>query len=158
MTCYNAINEQTLFLKLATCVEASLRDCGEICEFQIAPGGTPAVDSCGCDGGCDGHGWITITAGSPYQTFGNDTRTENCDSMLQVDVEAGVLRCYPVGEDSPDPQILADLSMLLIQDMMALRKGLLCCPDTDVILNEYRPVPPAGGCVGGVWRAVLSLS
>lgn len=158
MTCYNASNEQGILLNLAACVEGSLRDCGDLCSFQIAPGGTPAVDSCGCDNGCEGHGWLTIIGGSAYQTFGSEVQTDTCDSMLQVDVEAGLLRCYPVGEDTPDEALLTGLSLTLLQDMMALRQGLLCCSETDVLLTGYRTIPPAGGCVGGVWRGILSLS
>lgn len=145
-------------MALAICVEGALRDCGDLCSFQIAPGGAPVVDSCGCDEGCEGHGWLTVLSGSPYTTFGSEVRADNCASMMQVDVEAGLLRCYPVEEDATDPATLTELSLALVADMMALRMGLLCCPDVDVILSGYRALPPSGGCVGGVWRAVLSLS
>ena len=156
MPCADSTYQQGLLLSLAACVEAEMRACLDLCSFEISPGGTPAFDSCGCDG-CEGRGWITVTGASTYSTLGQDVPSGRCDMPLQLNLDAGLLRCYPVSEDQPDPADLTDLSLLLLNDMMAVRRGLLCCTDLDVITIGYRPIPPTGGCVGGVWSAVLSL-
>jgi len=148
-------------VELARCVceKVSAQGCGSLCWCGIYPGGLPAWDYCGeCDGGSCGMAYVTVVAIEPYTTFGVGNPLAACASMLQAVVQIGVIRCLPVVEDGlPSEEDLADVSIGLVADALAIREAVLCCTPSDTVLRSYTALPAQGGCVGGQWEIVLDL-
>src|SRR5690606_32812433 len=74
------------------------------------------------------------------------------DGLVDITVEAGVYRCWPVPQTGPLSQQEEETAALgMLRDAMALRKALQCCP---TLANEQwelvreEPTGPQGGCIG----------
>jgi len=133
-----------------------------LCWCGVVPGGTPAYDYCNpCSGDACGMGFVTLGNVTGYRTFGQPQpmMSGQCDSMLQSEAQVGIMRCYPLQEDGSPPSMeeSADVALLLMQDMLLMRKAIMCCYKQDVILGQYTQIGPDGGCVGGAWQVVLDL-
>lgn len=164
MTCidFQAPLSAAHLIELAECLCGQVAKlCGDdLCWCGLYPGGQPSWDYCGgCEGDKCGMGYVTVVQVSPYTTLGvADVTVTKCDRPLQALVEVGVLRCVPVEESGlPDPEVMADISLLLMADMEAIRNTVACCFTGDSVLQGYEALPVQGGCVGGRWRAVIGL-
>jgi len=51
---------------------------------------------------------------------------------------------------------MTDVTIKQALDARALYLALQCC-GLDLAVESYRPVGPAGGCVGGFWTAYFPL-
>jgi hypothetical protein len=147
--------------------EAGMRD--SLCALSIYPGvGVPfdyAVDpdSDGCTGGM---GWIRMFSAFPSSTYPapENTLRGSCTAPAAFMVEIGLVRPAGVltedleGVTVPSPEEEFDLSMALIDDMMAMREAVLRTKATytDIILGAWSPTGPDGGAVGGTWTITLS--
>lgn len=147
-------------LSVCLCTEIETVQGYPLCWCGVYPGGVPSYDYCGgCDGGRCGMGFVTVDGGGLYTSFGQNAgyRPSSCSSGLQVSVQIGVLRCMPFTNDGslPEPNDMTETAVLLLDDMQAMRRAATCCFGGDLILLDYQPIPAQGGCVGGLWRAVL---
>lgn len=162
-SCLNIPPQAGPLVELAECLCSTIaEDCGlSLCWCGIYPGGVPAWDYCGgCSGGTCGMGYVSMDGASLYTSFGSPAfGMMNCASLTQASVTIGVLRCMPLEEDGspPDVETMADVAMLLMADMMAIRRAATCCFKGDLILGGYEPLGVSGGCTGGQWRATVAL-
>lgn len=152
--------ERLVELSMCLC-DAVKSSCGsELCWCGVYPGGIPAWDYCGsCSDRC-GMGFVTVAGASLYTTFGQpDQSVAPCDRPLQAEVLLGVLRCVPLEEDGSavPASAMTDVALMLMADLDAIRRAVVCCFKGDAVLLGYEPLPEAGGCVGGQWRAVIGL-
>lgn len=77
---------------------------------------------------------------------------------LGVDIEIGILRSIPAPEEGLDEKAAADAAMSQYDDMLAIRKAIVCCAElerADFILNQYQPFGPLGIVVGGAFTVMV---
>jgi hypothetical protein len=71
-----------------------------------------------------------------------------------------VLRCISIEEDGGvmDPADMLAAVNQQIEDMMAMRRALLCCDAIESsVMGLYTPVGPDGGLVGGTWLVSIGM-
>jgi hypothetical protein len=100
------------------------------------------------------------TARFPQQSFD----VANCDNRSwAVELEMGVYRCLATLDDEGNPpscqQIEHDAAVIL-SDAAAMRQAAVCCfrpgdGGRDVVVGEWAPVGPSGGCGGGVMSVTV---
>lgn len=144
--------------KIAVIVEA-VADC--LCQ-QVITDGLPGLCSCGVVpgtiavadsiGDCDdcGMAWVrldqmypAVTVGTPFVDPGN------CQAALAIDIEVGIVRCYPADPDMADQLAAAELQ---IADAETMYRAVRCCPALpmrDTVVAPYAPTGPDGGTIGG---------
>jgi hypothetical protein len=151
-------------LLLADCLCERLADTpgGSPCWCGILPGASPAWDYCGgeCNDGACGMGYVRLDLTNPSESFPTATLDYNCTKPLAHRVEIGVLRCMPILDDGevPDPTVLAEVALVQWHDMWAAYRALTCCGAfTDVVVEQYLPLGPEGGCVGGAWYGWIGV-
>lgn len=148
--------------ELTECLCATMEEAGSgLCWCGLYPGGSVPFDFCGsCDGDSCGMGFVTVTGGSKYTSFGEpDASWAKCASAVQVTGRIGVLRCFPLEVDGslPSLDVLESLSLRLAADMLLMKKAALCCFGGDIMLEGYDAISAQGGCVGGQWQFTLDL-
>ena len=109
----------------------------------VSPGDVETWDDC-----CDGMVWLRVDS---LVATGN--RGDCGPAFTDLTLELGVLRCETGSSDSGEPptseQINADTSQVY-DDMDAVRY-VLGCEVTGAKLDQWVPVGPQGGCIGGKW-------
>jgi len=158
------IPRQTASLvELVDCVCATVdTDTGlPLCWCGLYPGGVPAWEYCGeCNSGRCGMGYVTMTGSYLTAGLGIPLLDAQCGSYTSLILKVGVLRCLPTGDEQgapPPPDDMADVSMILFADMLAMKKAILCCYPGDTLLRTYEALPASGGCVGGEWTLEIEL-
>lgn len=155
-----SLNDQLEALAECLCAEVggdSLCFCGVVI-------GDKVYDFMGVGGDCEddecGQAWIRVTNSYMASTLGEqDTDSRNCGLELNVELEIGVLRCFPIpaaGEAVEAAHMLA-ASRKQNEDMLAMRRAVVCCEaidSNDFILGVYTPQID-GNLYGGTWTAVL---
>lgn len=144
---------------LANCLCAELIRSGlpPLC-FCGVIAGDPAFDVTEDD---RGFAWVRVVSVAPTTTFPQpDLSVRNCAAYLMVQVEVGVMRCFPgaLTGDMPTVAEQWEASRLQMADMAAMHRAILCCSKkgSQVVLGAYSPLGPDGGWVGGVWQVYLS--
>lgn len=155
-----------LALSLASCLCQELRDAGgpEPCFCGVLAGEQVAWDYCQpCEGDMCGMAWVRIASIVPLSaTTSNDGTIllNRCAPALAAIFEIGVLRCAPtVGPEGQLPDMAEQLAAAHLQasDMAAAGRAAACC-FTDgrmVAVNQWTPLGPDGGCVGGSWTVTV---
>lgn len=139
---------------LSTCLCAQFEiDCGKaLCFCGVVPGGEVALEYMGDCGEECGMAWVQVTGTYPASGVGIPNITpSNCWLGLGVDVQVGVARCMPVGDERGGPPTLAQLQEAAeqqAQDMETVRKAVLCCQTEDLIVGRMTPFGPDGGVYG----------
>ena len=134
-----------------------------LCWCGFVPGGTPAYDGCNpCSSDACGMGFVTLNnagIGAALNNPGGARGAGNCHDPLQAQLTAGVLRCWPLEEDGsgPSTETAAEIGLLLLSDMQAIRQAVACCYGDGTYLNGYTPIGPDGGCIGGAWTFAMDL-
>lgn len=140
---------------MAACLCAEVNADNSLCFCGIIVGDAPYDVSGECGGKC-GQAWVRLVGAYPQASLGEaDLTDNNCRKALGLDLEIGVMRCFPVSEDPPSEAELLLVSDQQVADMLAMRKAILCCDAFDgVILGNYEPIGPEGegGLVGGIWQ------
>lgn len=114
-----------------------------------------------CEDNACGQAWIRVTQAYMASDLGEqDVDGNNCSLELNVDLDIGILRCLEVPEkgEANTPEELLAAFRQQNEDMLAIRRAVLCCDaiDTrDVILGLWTPQGPQGGIYGGIWTATL---
>lgn len=116
-------------------------------------------DSEECDEGCS-KVWVRVMDVYPASGLGQPTEEANaaCDSMLGVQIEIGVTRCFEIPKDGEAPLVSEMLasSQQNIRDMVAIRQAILCCDHfEDVVLGDWTPSGPEGSEYGGIWTLAV---
>lgn len=151
-----------LVFELASCVcnELSLTISGPPCWCGVWPGLEISWEHCtDCPPGLCGMGWSRLVLIAPYDDFPEPVIDLRCTKPLAAQLEVGALRCIPVPEEGEvnDPNTMGEVALRQYEDMLALRRAILCCDDVQIALGTYFPLGPQGGCVGGSWTAYLPL-
>ena len=149
-------------VKLSNCVCQTLAVQSEpVCWCGLYPGALPAWDYCGgCASTTCGMSYISLIGAYPFGGLGVPENNAECGSGLGAIIQVGVLRCLPSGGDDGEPpgvEEMSETSILLFNDMMAVRDAALCCFEDDVQLREYTAAAPQGGCSGGQWTMHIEL-
>jgi hypothetical protein len=135
----------------------------DVCYCAIVPGEAVVADMAGdCDVAC-GIAWVRLISAEPVAGVGIPAEALGPHGIapygaeMGMEVEVGVLRCYPINADgSPlSAEELEEATWRQVDDAEAIRKAILCCPalsEKNTMLREYTPMGPMGGYVGGNWR------
>jgi hypothetical protein len=156
----SAADAAPILALLADCVcEQVAAGAGPVCSCSVYPGGVPAWDFCDSCGEACGQSYIAMASIEPYTTFGSAQPAVNCAYGLQMTVNVGTVRCFPVHEDGspPTPEEMAEVSATLAADADAMLRAVECCLPADRIVVGYQALPAQGGCVGGQWTVVVDL-
>jgi hypothetical protein len=151
----------TTLADLADCIceELSTSGAGPPCWCGLYPGQSVSWEFCGeCDNDRCGMGYVRLAGVFPYSVFPEQTIDTRCTYPLGWAVEVGALRCLPQPSDGtlPSPQEMAEVAIRQVLDASAIHRGLKCC-DHEVAVQQYVPVGPSGGCVGGFWLGYLAV-
>lgn len=151
--------------KLTECLCAELERSGlaAACRCLLVPGSGPSLDFCseGCDGGCPGEAWVRLLRAFPSSNFPAQDGVAICTTLLAFEIEVGVGRCLPVGQDNgqpPEDQETFDTARLQLADMAAMRRAIVCCfagSDTEHILSSFEPNIALGGCLVSTWSLTV---
>lgn len=150
----------TLVTDLAACLCAQINDeengLAGVCFCGVVPGEAAPIDYAStCDDGVCGVAYVRMLSLYPSATVGMpNEQPGNCGVQTGVDIEVGIMRCFPMGEadELPTEADLMDATRLQIADAMALQRAVNCCPSLgskDFILGPYVPAGPLGGVYGG---------
>ncbi len=146
------------------CAHVELAGSGPVCWCGIYPGASVSWDSCGVE--CDdpdtcGMAYVRPATSFPYESFPFPALDDTCQAPVGFEVEIGILRCFPTAEEDgslPSPEVITSTAIDVLQDQWALHKAIRCCEfeEGKVVLGQWTPVGPQGGCVGGHWSAFLN--
>lgn len=152
-------------VNLLTCLCDSLaeRHLPEPCVCAVMPGLQVATEYCNpCRGNKCGMAWVRLESIFPSSVFPVQDVTANglCQAMMAFNVELGVVRCVPAGDEHgnpPDPQLMQDIAQQQVEEAFAMRAAVKCCFTQDkTMFGSYTPVGPEGGCVGATWTIAVS--
>lgn len=134
-----------------------------VCRSFKNPGEGAPHDNCekNRSTGADGQLWIAhllSQAGWPSPT-GEPT---TCATPFTETIEIGIVRCAQgkvtdKGTPPPAELVTADAEQQE-SDRLAIRNAILCCSAIDakdLIIGDWVPIDPQGGCVGGVWTVLI---
>lgn len=152
------------------CGELATSYGGPVCQCCLRPGGTlPPMDTCGCncDEGNNGQASVQVTRVYPSARFpieGIQSWDHACkgSAMWVADLTMAVYRCVSVlGDDGTPPSCdqLEHDARVIAGDRYAMMRAFGCCNWTewDRFPGAWLPVPPQGGCAGGVMTVKASL-
>ena len=108
-----------------------------------------------------GSAFLSFDTISQYETVGQaGALSTRCERPLQVLVNVGVMRCYPVPEDgSAPPQAAMDAAVSqMLRDMSSVQRAITCCYEGDIDLGPFTVIGPDGGCFGGFWQVFIDLT
>lgn len=150
-------------LDLLECAEDALTNIGSgapCAAFVYTGEDRVPFDWCdSCSSGSCGAVWVRMDTAFQYDTFPFPDDGASCRGPIAYQIELGVHRCFDVGEDGRvDPEDQTDVSLRLVEDQKALMSAVVCCVSArlrGVVVQDWVPVGPDGGCVGGYWRVVL---
>jgi hypothetical protein len=153
----------TVITELADCLcDLLVNEERPVCWCGPEVGAEVPFDNCFGDcGTVCGKAWVRIVNASPFTTFPTPDIDAGCGKPLMYSLEVGVMRCIPT-DDQARPEEIVLLSLLQqLQDERACHRALLCCAQSNrnliVSPQQYIPRGPEGGCVGGIWNAVIGF-
>ena len=143
-------------LTLRTCLKDLLvADGFEACLVAVTPG--EDVDPSGVQNG-RGLAWVRLAS-----AFGSNSppakavTISNCTTGLAARIEVGVLRCMPMPgrtQASLTQEQLEFAAEAQLGDMLLMQRAL-CCAERPFLLDNYTPLGPQGGVVGGAWSVLV---
>jgi len=129
------------------------------CRYFVAPGNPPAWDvCCACEGGGEGQTWVQIRQVVPTTEPSSPARRHAIrPNLYAVGLTVGVLRCAAVQSESgsaPGAEVLVAEAAKVARDRAVVRDAILFDwrqgrDPGEVLLEAWRPLGPAGACVGG---------
>lgn len=115
----------------------------------------PTWDSC-----CEGMVWARIVGIEPQNNQQGAAGPNPCGIHgLTVNLAVGVLRCVSTVDSkgrAPKPTDITDEALTQIDDLQALRDGILSIDRTRT-LDSWEPLGPQGGCAGGEWTFTIRV-
>ena len=141
---------------LLECAEDALTEF-PVCRSFINPGDDAAHDVCSRSGENDGQLWVAHLGSTPGWPSPTGEPT-TCTTAWAEQIEIGIVRCArgKVTDQGTAPtveQIIEDAENQE-RDRLILRQVILCCMPVegkDLVVRGWEPIPPQGGCVGGLW-------
>lgn len=140
---------------------------GYPCHCGITSGDQPQwgyCTDCGNTGTC-GMGFIRPGSAFRYSSFPNqDDTADGCAGPMAYELQVGVVRCFPTIEEDgsmPPAEETTTASLMLIEDMIALRTAIECCDSKylkNIFLGAWQTSGPQGGCVQGDWTVIVDPS
>lgn len=133
-----------------------------VCRSFKYPGSNASHDVCETsrDGG-DGQLWVAHVGSQPGWPSPTGQPT-TCATVWGESIEIGIVRCAKGKVSSsgkaPDPDLITEDAEQQQADRVALRNAILCCwavEGMDILIEGWLPIPPLGGCVGGVWTVQI---
>ncbi|MFC7721151.1 hypothetical protein [Nonomuraea recticatena] len=155
--------------ELLACFCAALEEttAGAPCRCSLLPGAQVAADLC-CDcGNGNGQAWVRVDSMWPTtarwpQRLGEP---EKCPiNLWAVQLELGAFRCAAKVDNRGRPPSAARLTRdaeIVLDDAAAMRRAISCCfrtadePKRRLVVGEWRPLGPDGGCVGGFMQVTV---
>lgn len=142
------------------------------CSVSIVGGTVQPSALMTCNREACGLAWVRPVSITPqgFDRFDSNA-LRSCGSPLVMAFEVGVARCYPRAkerESFPDPQALFEAMDLIMSDMQAMRRAVLCCDPAEkagvprgamrptISLAEWTPLEVSGGVGGGYWTGSIS--
>lgn len=143
---------------LATCLCAQILADGtpKTCFCGVIPGAAIPMDM--VTGTCkdaDGMAFVRLVNTYPANQVGvQNLEPGNCAVGQGVDLEVGIIRCFPLTRSggSPKPDVLLARTKLQIADERTMRRAINCCEwldAQDFVVGLYTPIGPEGGVLGG---------
>lgn len=147
-------------LRDCLCDAINASDLDPVCMCAVVPGAGVALDfiHSGCKGGADGMAWVRLTNEYPTVSFPQAAAgPTKCGAEIAVVAEVGLVRSMPIPEDGepPDAATYQAVAEVQIEEAALMRKAIVCCFGSAVILGVYTPVGPVGGAIGGLWQATI---
>lgn len=136
---------------------------GKMCSMTIMPGDTVPADYGTED--CGGMFWVRLTSANTTVGFpATDVTVNNCTHSLAFNAEIGILRPAKIPEANkvrgitlPTDEEQWEEANLQLSDMLAMHGALKAVGQDwdDFIIQQYMPIGPDGGIVGGQWTFVF---
>lgn len=144
------------------CEELTVSGGGPVCWCGAYPGASVSWEYCSggeCTNGACGMAWVRPAAVFPYDSFPIPSLDPRCERPLAWAIEVGVLRCMPQPDDGEllPPDEMLTVTMTTMLDARAIHTAIKCCDGVEAAVEQYTPVGPLGGCVGGFWTAYLDV-
>jgi len=138
---------------VADCLCQQIADDGlpSLCYCGVMPGSALVADRIGDCGNVCGMAWVRVDQIYPATSPGvPSTEPGNCSKGLGMDMEVGILRCFPADPTDADLLEAAELQLTEAETMF---RAVSCCPalsQMDTVLAPYTPIGPDGATIGGV--------
>lgn len=133
-----------------------------VCRSFINPGNDAPHDICSAGFNSkgiaiDGQLWVAhlgTTSGWPSPTGIPTT----CQAPWTDLIELGIVRCARAkisdSGTAPPAELITEDAENQERDRLLLRQVMMCCSAIDwknLVVQDWDPISPQGGCVGGVW-------
>lgn len=149
------VHDTMIELAACLCVELEAIDFNP-CFCGVVPGEAAAY---GYGGDCEtgGMAWVRLITAYPSSGVGQaDVSINNCGTALGFDLEVGVSRLMPVGDNDgnmPTDAEILEATSKQVEAMLAMRRAIVCCGENKSwIIGAYVPFGPEGGIIGGTWE------
>lgn len=148
--------QEALIGCLTVALAANPNPPAEIClrAGDVAADIGPGADAC-----CSGMAWVKLRRYFPSESLPTPIVTEQrcIHTRWAVELEMGVWRCYPSGDEQGNPSPCVDHENAVVQldsDALSMRQALCCfraVPTAlEVVAGEYTITGPLGGCIAGI--------
>jgi hypothetical protein len=161
----NRVHELMVSLAACLCEQAAEDGSPEMCFCGVLPGDTVVADYVGegCSDSVCGMAWVRLITAYPASGVGVvNENIGNCGSQLGIEIEIGMLRCFPAPEDDGEPPAKEEMLAASAQqtdDMFTMLKAISCCDSLsskDYVLSAYTPAGPMGLVYGGTFTVMLA--
>lgn len=142
------------------CIGEAVED---ICSFGLTIGETyvpfdpDPEDDCDADDVACSQVWVRVMGVTPTASEGWDA---DCGSVMRIDIEVGVLRCFEIPEEGEAPSTTDVLAAALqaMTDMNAIYCAAMACEVWESIdAGQWTPSGPLGGQYGGIWTFTVEV-
>lgn len=124
---------------------------GEVDRVFVSPHADPVIEFCAA-----GTAYVGVRSARPIQS-----KLGKCAAVWQVELQAGVFRCFPVQRDNgPLPAVLLDSAARdVCDDMEAVRRAAdEALAGMTVTSQTWLTVPPQGGAHGSKMSMLVEFS
>lgn len=145
------------------CIGAGLED---LCSYGLTIGEAYVPFDPDPEDNCDeedvqcSQAWVRVMGVAPAPG-GTEGWGGECDQILRMDLEVGIIRCVdvPEGGEAPTASDVLVAAMQAMTDMNAIYTAAMACEVWDAIyVGEWSPLGPLGGQYGGTWTFSVDIS
>lgn len=147
-------------LAFTGCIGESIPD---ICSYGLTVGDTynpfdpDPEDDCEEDDVACSQVWVRVESVTPV---GSDSWEGDCATVMRIELEVGVLRCFDMREEGEAPYASETLAAAVqsMSDMNVLYCAAMACDVWNSIESgSWLPVGPMGGQYGGTWAFTVEI-
>ncbi len=114
---------------------------------------------------CDGLAYVKVNQIYPSMTFPEpDDGSVGCATTWVVDLEMGVFRCLPMGDEKslPTCEEWTNATTQVAYDSAAMRAAVSCFqatlePGQESLVRSWTPLSSEGGCAGGTQEVTVGF-